>query len=67
MPSFSAVYILEGNKMAENQIKHVMSYLYLKMELRKIAKEKNLTDEQIAQIEEDLKLKLEIPQNLCWI
>lgn len=53
--------------MAENQIKHVMSYLYLKMELGKIAAGKNLTDEQIAQIEKDLKLKLEIPQNLCWI
>jgi hypothetical protein len=53
--------------MTENQIKSVMSYLYLKMELGKIAEEKSITNEQMTQIEEDLKLKLEIPQNLCWI
>lgn len=53
--------------MNENQVKSIMSYLYLKMELGKIAEKTNITNEQIIQIEEDLKLKLEIPRNLCWI
>lgn len=53
--------------MTENNAKAMASYIYLKFELKRIAAEKSLTDEQIKQIEASLKNKLGITKDLCWI
>ncbi|MDD4690580.1 MAG: hypothetical protein PHE51_12670 [Eubacteriales bacterium] len=53
--------------MSEDKIKQMASYIYLKYELGKIAKEKDLTEKQVKLIESNLKSKLGITKDLCWL
>lgn len=49
------------------QVKNNMTYLYIKMELNKLSQKYNLTDDEIKEIETELKVKLGITKELCWI
>lgn len=49
------------------QVKNNMTYLYIKMELNKLSQKYNLTDDEIKEIETELKIKLGITKELCWI
>ena len=49
------------------QVKNNMTYLYIKMELNKLSQKYNLTDDEIKEIEAELKIKLGITKELCWI
>lgn len=53
--------------MNEDKIKQMVSYIYLKYELEKFAKEKDLTDKQVKLVESNLKTKLGITKDLCWL
>ena len=49
------------------QVKNNMTYLYIKTELNKLSQKYNLTDDEIKEIETELKVKLGITKELCWI
>lgn len=49
------------------QVKNNMTYLYIKTELNKLSQKYNLTDDEIKEIETELKIKLGITKELCWI
>ena len=49
------------------QVKNNMTYLYIKTELNKLSQKYNLTDGEIKEIETELKVKLGITKELCWI
>lgn len=49
------------------QVKNNMTYLYIKTELNKLSQKYNLTDDEIKGIETELKIKLGITKELCWI
>ena len=51
----------------DEQAKNNMTYLYIKMELNKLSQKYNLTDDEIKEIETELKVKLGITKELCWI
>lgn len=53
--------------MSESKISSAISYLYLKSELEKIKRTSSLTENQIKSIENDLKSKLGLENELCWI
>lgn len=53
--------------MINEQVKNNMTYLYIKMELNKLSQKYNLTDDEIKEIETELKAKLGITKELCWI
>lgn len=53
--------------MINEQVKNNMTYLYIKMELNKLSQKYNLTDDEIKEIEAELKIKLGITKELCWI
>lgn len=49
------------------QVKNNITYLYIKKELYKLSQKYNLTDDEIKEIEDELKVKLGITKELCWI
>ena len=49
------------------QVKNNMTYLYIKTELNKLSQKYNLADDEIKEIETELKVKLGITKELCWI
>ena len=49
------------------QVKNNMTYLDIKTELNKLSQKYNLTDDEIKEIETELKVKLGITKELCWI
>lgn len=49
------------------QVKNNMTYLYIKTELNRLSEKYDLTEEQIKEIEAELKVKLGISKELCWI
>ena len=51
----------------DEQVKNNMTYLYIKTELNKLSQKYNLTDDEIKEIETELKVKLGITKELCWI
>ena len=51
----------------DEQAKNNMTYLYIKTELNKLSQKYNLTDDEIKEIETELKVKLGITKELCWI
>lgn len=53
--------------MTAQQIRNNISYLYLKTELKKLADEYKLTDEQIRLAENILKENIEATKELCWL
>lgn len=57
------VKIMTINEQAKNN----MTYLYIKTELNKLSQKYNLTDDEIKEIETELKVKLGITKELCWI
>ncbi|MBR1969481.1 MAG: hypothetical protein IKA17_03900 [Clostridia bacterium] len=46
--------------MTENKMKSKATFIYIKYEIEKIAKQYNLTREQVEQLENNIKNKLEI-------
>ena len=53
--------------MSESKISSAISYLYLKSELEKIKRTGSITENQVKSIENDLKSKLGLEDELCWI
>ena len=53
--------------MINEQVKNNMTYLYIKMELNRLSQKHNLTDDEIKEIEDELKVKLGVTKELCWI
>lgn len=46
--------------MTENEMKSKATFIYIKYEIQKLAKQYNLTREQVEQIENNIKNKLKI-------
>lgn len=55
------------NMTTNEQVKNNITYLYIKKELYKLSQKYNLTDDEIKEIEDELKVKLGITKELCWI
>ncbi len=53
--------------MTAEQVKNTVTYLYLKSELKKIAKAQELSEIQVCEIEKDIKVKLSLTNELCWM
>ena len=53
--------------MTDKQVASAISYIYLKLELKKIREENDLSDKQVKSIENSLKAKLGIVNELCWV
>lgn len=53
--------------MTVEQVKGNISYIYLKDEVKKIAKEYMLSAEEVQQIENILKQNIGISKELCWL
>lgn len=51
----------------KEQIKNNITYLYIKSELMNLSQKYNLDEEQIREIETEIKAKLGITKELCWI
>lgn len=56
----ASVLFMEGKVMTENKMKSKAIFIYIKYEIEKIAKQCNLTREQVEQLENNIKNKLEI-------
>lgn len=56
----TSVLFMEGKVMTENKMKSKATFIYIKYEIEKIAKQYNLTREQVEQLENNIKNKLEI-------
>lgn len=53
--------------MTDKQIISAVSYIYLKTELGKLAEKNHLSAEETRQIEDNIRLKLGIGSELCWV
>ena len=56
----ASVLFMEGKVMTENKMKSKAIFIYIEYEIEKIAKQCNLTREQVEQLENNIKNKLEI-------
>ena len=53
--------------MTNTEVVNVLSYLYLKTELENLAEQRGFTKEERKRLETNLKIKLNIGKELCWI
>ena len=56
----ASVLFTEGKVMTEIEMKSKATFNYIRYEIQKLAKQFNLTNEQIEQLEKSIKNKLEI-------
>ena len=53
--------------MLDKQVTAAISYMYLRSEIKRISEENHLTEKQIQEIDNNLKVKLGIGQEFYWI